>query len=109
MLSTKLKIMKKEFKITASLLFFAQVVFFICSISVFVYWWVFSGWLNLLVSIFLMYMSINFYGLKIHLGKTISEDLSKKAKDISENWNGLNRRSRRKIGPKLIKRLNEKN
>ena len=101
--------MKKEFKITAGLLYFAQLIFFICSVCVFVYWWKFSGWLNLSVSIFLMYMSINFYGLKIHLGKTISEDLSKKAKDISENWNELNRRSRRKIGPKLIKRLNEKN
>ena len=101
--------MKKEFKITASVLFFAQVVFFICSISVFVYWWNFSGWLNLLVSIFLMYMSINFYGLKIHLGKTISKDIVDRSEKIKKDWNNLNRRKRRKIGPELIKRLNEKN
>ena len=97
--------MKKEFNTTVNLLYIAQLVTMICAISSAVYWWRFGDYKIILISVFLLYMSMTFHGLKIHLGRLITNDFETQTKKSLKLWTGMNRRQRRKMEPKIRKEL----
>ena len=66
--------MKKELKTTYSILHFSQIVFMVCAIASGIYGWQNGDFKIYVITGVLIYISMFFYGLKIHLGKLISKD-----------------------------------
>ncbi len=97
--------MKNNFKEAVLVMYLAQLIFFICSIVAGVYWCKYNDKIVLIIAILSMYLSMNFYGLKIHLGRQISKDFENKTKESIKIWSDLNRRSRRKLEPKIRQEL----
>ena len=100
--------MKNEFKKVSLLLYIAQLVFILSAFYPGYLFYSFGGWINLASCLFLVYMSMNFYGLKIHFGRLISEDLENTTKTSLKLWTDLNRRQRRKLEPQIRKELKNK-
>jgi hypothetical protein len=97
--------MKNNFNTTVNILLFAQWVTMICGLVSGVYWWINDGWIILTISILFVYASMNFHGLRVHLDKLIMNDMKDSASKSLKLWTGLNRRSRRKLAPKIKSEL----
>ena len=77
----------------------------ICAIASGIYGWRNGGVLVYVITAFFLYGSMFFYGLKIHLGRLISNDFEAQTQKSLKIWTGLNRRQRRKIEPEIKKEL----
>ena len=83
-------------KQTSNLLYVAQLMFMLVSIYAFII----GSWI---VGLFLLYMSFNFFWLKVTLGKQISKDFKDKADESSQIYSSWNRKSRRDFDKKIRK------
>ena len=75
-------------KQTSNLLYVGQLMFMLVSIYAFII----GSWI---VGIFLLYMSFNFFWLKVTLGKQISKDFKDKADESLKTYTNLGRKGRR--------------
>ena len=100
--------MKKQLKTTVLVLYIAQLIFMICAIASGIYGWRNGGVLIYIIAGVFLYGSMFFHGLKIHLGRLISNDFETQTKKSIALWSGMNRR-KRKIQEKAIKKELRKN
>jgi len=98
----------KKLKEAVLVMYLAQLTFMIVGIISLFYWWNNSDKIVLIVGILSIYLSMNFYGLKIHLGRQITNDFETQAKKSLKLWTGLNRRNRRKAEKGIKKELLKK-
>ena len=75
-------------KQTSNLLYVGQLMFMLVSIYAFVI----GSWI---VGLFLLYMSFNFFRLKVTLGRQISKDFKDKADESLKTYTNLGRKGRR--------------
>ena len=100
--------MKKELRKTVLVLYIAQLTFMICGITSGIYGWNHGEITFYIIAGLFVYGSMFFHGLKIHLGRLISNDFETQTKKSIALWSGMNRRNRKKQEKAIKKELLKK-
>ena len=100
--------MKKQLQKTVLVLYIAQLTFMICGIVCGIYGWNHGEIRFYIIAGGFIYGSMFYHGLKIHLGRLISNDFETQTKKTIALWSGMNRRNRKKQEKAITKELRKK-